>query len=370
MKRHRFFEAQQSAYLEKLNYSPRSIYLFEICHSEGGNIAPRTTILNDSQAIKWLEADESITPTASNSSIYHATPRFTLLLPGTPLSSFVPSSSKDPTLFPDDFDSIPKPRCVPFYRDFFPRVLKKLQLPGSTPWLLQTTSSHLQTYNLDGCRIGMTLRSINRGILAIDFALSLSYNTITGDINALLLGISPEQSNHIRQVIEELTEYALHPAFLPTVLLSCARCLLQRLIAQEHSSMYKFEAGVMGTDVIIINERGIIRDKELNSKELPGLARGILQRVVAWECHTKSLLLQLDAVKSFVTSLERRVKSDAVHECNDVILERLSFLYQEGQQMLLVALLVKDRANMQLAGCTGPTKLRNLIRDIPLYQQR
>jgi hypothetical protein len=190
----------------------------------------------------------------------------------------------------------------------------------------------------------------------------MSYCTLTGEITALLLGLSPKQTAYIHQTVVELKEYALHPALLPTILHSCTEALLEKLIYQEHTRMYSFEAEAKGTDVMIINGAGLVKGKGLSNRELTGAARGILQRVTAWECHSKSLILQIEAVNTFVGSLGASTQNNQVRVCGEIIAERLGFISQKSNEMLLVAQLVKDRAGMQLAAAS---RLRFLIsRDI------
>jgi len=73
------------------------------------------------------------------------------------------------------------------------------------------------------------MRRTSRGILAIDLALSLSHCPKTGATYALLLGRSERQAAFIKQQIQELATIAHHPAFLPTLVCTYHRTLLQRL---------------------------------------------------------------------------------------------------------------------------------------------
>ena len=60
--------------------------------------------------------------------------------------------------FPEDFDNISKPHHVPFSQSNFELLVKEWNLPQATSWLLQTSSSHFQTYCLNvgsGTEIGM-----------------------------------------------------------------------------------------------------------------------------------------------------------------------------------------------------------------------
>jgi hypothetical protein len=274
-------------------------------------------------------------------------------------SSVDTQSTNRQIAFPNRYLGLQPSSTVPFHRDHFRQVVNKLRLPDSTAWLLQSDSSSFQSYNLNGSRIGLTLRRVSRGILAADFALSMSYCTETGEINALLMGTSLEQAEYIRETLSDLKEYAIHPALLPTILYSCTRSLLGELIHQEQEKMFQFEAMAGRTDVHIIIGGRIMKPEKVGHRDILKSARSILQLVMAWEYLSKSLLLEIDVLNRFVDSLAAATNDNRIKVCSEIIIERLRFVSLKGNEVLFVAQKVKDRVQMQLEAFSNVLALQN-----------
>lgn len=195
----------------------------------------------------------------------------------------------------------------------------------------------------------MTLRSSNRGYLAMDVALSLSYCASTRVTNALLLGNSTKQAAFIHNQVIQLAAIAGHPALLPTLVSVHCNSLLKKLIDDQIDALYLLENKTGQTFVALISDRGPLPKGNEPDEDISNKALGVVQLVTTWECYTKSLLLQIDSIKQFIRDVAEKTMDDSTEDNGYILSERLEFISREGNVMLYKAQWIKDRASAQIA---------------------
>jgi hypothetical protein len=194
------------------------------------------------------------------------------------------------------------------------------------------------------------MRRTSRGILAIDLALSLSHCPKTGATYALLLGRSERQAAFIKQQIQELATIAHHPAFLPTLVCTYHRTLLQRLSDQAMNELFSVETDSGQTWAPVYDEFGLHPQGNCDDANITKRALGVIQMATAWESYAKAMLSDVESIQEFVahvntlTPMRRR---DVVRAEGKILDERLRFLGHKGKSVLWRLQYVTQRAQAQ-----------------------
>jgi len=194
------------------------------------------------------------------------------------------------------------------------------------------------------------MRRTSRGILAIDLALSLSHCPKTGATYALLLGRSERQAAFIKQQIQELATIAHHPAFLPTLVCTYHRTLLQRLSDHAMNELLSVETDSGQTWAPVYDEFGLHPPGNCDDANITKRALGVIQMATAWESYAKAMLSDVESIQEFVahvntlTPVRRR---DVVRAEGEILDERLRFLGHKGKSVLWRLQYVKQRAQAQ-----------------------
>ena len=194
------------------------------------------------------------------------------------------------------------------------------------------------------------MRRTSRGILAIDIALSLSHCIETRSTYALLLGRSNLQAAFIRQQVEELAKIAHHPAFLPTLVCSYHRTLLQKLSDSLNNDLFNVETDSGQTWTPIYNPRGFRRPGDCDDANITKRALGVIQLATAWEAYAKAVLCNIETIRDFMryaTSLVPEHRRSYVQLEDEIFHERLRFLEGKDKTVLWRFEYLKERAQAQ-----------------------
>ncbi|KAG2415024.1 hypothetical protein HFD88_006214 [Aspergillus terreus] len=297
-----------------------------------------------------------------------------------PDSPIDPSSQTDSCKFPheeDDMHTIERrPKKVPFSRDDFELVLQKLRLPATTAWVILSPSSHFQQYTLlngnrasNGSLRGYTMRQSTRGILAMDIALSISFDPRTNLTCALLLGCTAAQKVFIREQLEAFAGLACHPLLLPvllaghqyTVLNTQARNLWNQLLDVETRSSQTNAPRIRFGPGDTSGAAGNFQSDDKSMKETPkkqnynDITIDILQVIqfsTTWESYTNALLLGIECMKKALGELEsdnNQIASErTVKEITCHLRNWLDFVEHKSKVMLWDIQFIEKRAQAQM----------------------
>ncbi|MCJ1333952.1 hypothetical protein MMC10_010659 [Thelotrema lepadinum] len=206
------------------------------------------------------------------------------------------------------------------------------------------------------------MRRTSRGILAIDIALSLSHCIETRSTYALLLGRSNLQAAFIRQQVEELAKIAHHPAFLPTLVCSYHRTLLQKLSDSLNNDLFNVETDSGQTWTPIYNPRGFRRPGDCDDANITKRALGVIQLATAWEAYAKAVLCNIETIRDFMryaTSLVPEHRRSYVQLEDEIFHERLRFLEGKDKTVLWRFEYLKERAQAQQSAIYNYISLKN-----------
>jgi hypothetical protein len=188
------------------------------------------------------------------------------------------------------------------------------------------------------------MRAPNRGLLAQDMALSLSYFPSTGVTCALLLGHSERQMAFIREQIICFGPIANHPALIPTLICTYRRFLLRKLVDEQYSDLYMVEDESQQSLLWYKNARGSIPRARFDPEETSKKALLIIQLITSWERYTKSLIFEIKSIQQFIDKLENSKDYGIVRTPSKMLRERLDFLSHKATIMLNTTQSIKERA--------------------------
>jgi hypothetical protein len=194
------------------------------------------------------------------------------------------------------------------------------------------------------------MRRTSRGILAIDLALSLSHCPKTRVTYALLLGRSERQAAFIQQQIQQLAQIAHHPAFLPTLVCTYHRTLLQRLCDRANNDLFNVETDSGQTWAPVYDEFGLLPQGNCDDAEITKRALGVIQMATAWEAYVKAVLSDVESLQEFiehVNTLTPTARKDVVRAEGEILDERLRFLGGKGKFVLWRFQYIMQRAQAQ-----------------------
>ena len=197
---------------------------------------------------------------------------------------------------------------------------------------------------------GFTMRRSTRGILAMNIALSISYDPNSGLSSALLLGCSDTQQSFVREQLK--TNYALadHPLILPILFTTYQRRLLNKERKRLWVSLLEVETQSGRTGAPAIGSR-VPQDQLRDYESITNGVLGIIQLTAAWESYTKALLLGIESIQESITynSAKAPVSRKAKVEAAAVVLsEWLTFVSHKSNVMLWDIQFIHKRAQAQM----------------------
>lgn len=256
-------------------------------------------------------------------------------------------SPKDlPSIFPNDPEDLLFKKSVPFSRDILEQVIDKFHLPASTAWLLVTNSSHVQKYTMDtngspNPRIGFTLRRSTRGIVAVDFKLSISHNPKTGQTYGLLLGCAHLQMAFLVEELKKCSLFAWHPLLLPCLLTSHHQELLGNETQNLWSRLIGIEtiSGQTGAPAIgapVIGALRAIRNEGDFLDMIKGIL-GVVQLTAAWQSHANGVILSIEVIKDglfWIKDITPGSRKTAIDAVTQTLVEYLQLLSHMSKVMM------------------------------------
>jgi hypothetical protein len=201
---------------------------------------------------------------------------------------------------------------------------------------------------------GFTMRRSTRGIIAMNIALSISYNASSGLTCALLLGCSDIQEAFVSEQIKAYSALASHPLLLPILLTTYQLRLLRRETKRLWRRLLKVETESKQTGAPVINSR-FHPKKRIDYDSITKDVLGVIQLTVSWESYTQALLLGIESIQESISYIDAKTSYPAA----GILAERLIFLFHESKIMLWDFQLIDKRGQAQMIAVSLSSQLLN-----------
>jgi hypothetical protein len=186
----------------------------------------------------------------------------------------------------------------------------------------------------------------------MDIALSISYNSETGETCALLLGCSELQTAFISHQLKELAVLTRHPLLPPTLITGYFRSMLnrytedlwERLLDLEH------ESGVTG--VLLYDQHGLIPAPQYHDyAQITTSLLGLIQLGLNWTNYVTQVLLLIEAIQEcrfHINVTTTASRKDVIRSNGSVLDERLRFVSHKASimQSRLAFIIERTQAEM------------------------
>ncbi|KAI2619932.1 hypothetical protein GGR54DRAFT_601856 [Hypoxylon sp. NC1633] len=263
--------------------------------------------------------------------------------------------------------------ALPFSRENYEHMCKKLQLPTITTSLLVRNTrplrGHFQVTRTSSNDLdpvyGMTLSTFSSLLIGVKLGVCISYSPSEGVVNALVLGSGvPEGLAWLQQDLEQLVTLADNPFLIPTLI--CQRLVeaIYACIDDNFERLHHIEHGSGQTGIMLFGDNGMpVPRGNCEDPNLSIAILGVAQRALAVEAYVRSNILTVRSVKSELLAFPWQQFASLDYERvlaqNELITKQLDFISRTMELALIRVEHLIQRANVQTTAITNLLAQRN-----------
>ena len=194
------------------------------------------------------------------------------------------------------------------------------------------------------------MRRSTRGIIAINIALSMSYDPNTGLTCGLLHGYSNAQQAFVCEQVKIFSAIASHPLLLPVLFSAYLRQFLriERDRLWDRLLRVETQSGQTGAPVLGVTLR---RHESDSYNNIILGAMEIIQLASAWESYTEALLLSIDSIQECIGHVKAIIppeRSKTIQITTDILTDRLAFIGHKSKVLLWDLQYINKRGQAQM----------------------
>jgi hypothetical protein len=193
------------------------------------------------------------------------------------------------------------------------------------------------------------LRRPSRGILGLNFALSVSHDTSANITYAVLVGCSQAQQTFIKKELERLRDFAAHPLLIPILLTIHQQILLHVEAEGLWEGLLHVETASGRTGVPVVGLEAPSKGRNGTEKVQVDVLR-VAQLASAWESEARALSLGIESMMKSLDELDRLATAGSRLEgMSKVLRESLTLTSHKASVMLWDLEFIKNRVDVQMS---------------------